>query len=1150
MNTFHVSTALVEPLGWVLFHSVWQLTLVALAALLLARAMRRATASSRYAMLVVALAAMTLLPIATLLFLPQSKPAATVALESEASGDLPRPAGEPRPGREVPTMAKAPVEVQPPISTAGAAPQASSPVAATGDPGWAAVWQSTVDVWSSVESAVRAWLTWIVGAWCLGVFVFAWRPAVSWYEIGRLRRVGCSPAAEHVVSMLGELARRMRLSRAVRVFQSTRVHVPVVVGYLRPVILLPISLASQLPVAQLEAILAHELAHVRRHDYLVNLWQILVETVLFYHPAVWWLSHRIRVERENCCDDVAVAVLENRVEYGRALLAVAELVGPQTALALGARGGSLLARVARLFPSERGERRFESGNLAALALLACSIVALVVWTTASAKDPRADASAPPEQTADAAADVEKKDQPAAAERVLLFPADRVMGTVYVREATEKGYAFGIFSEEWKRVGEARGDVRVPAGKEVRLDLNKAASSDLSGLDLLAPDDLTMLNCGNTDVSGKELPHIGRLTGLLVLCLDSTPITDAGTGHLAGLKKLRFIDLDAFGVNRKGFGVGDETLKILGGLPDLEAIRLRDTKVTGTGLAALAPLKSLAQLGLAGTKIGDASLVHLKQLPSLLWLDLGVYDEGAEITDEGLKTVGELTNLTNLDLSGNKLSDAGLIHLQKLSRLEGLSLDNTGITEQGLKNLEPLQSLQRLRLYTGHNVTDVGAAYLAKLKSLRRLNENLKVTDAGLALLATLPKLETLDLIDSKLTAEGTRLIAGMKSLQWLHFQRCPIDDEQLAAFSDMPNLKWFDLSDTHVSGTGLKSLAGLPKLSVLSIDFGDRDDQPAGLKPTLREVTKLSQLKDLRISGWGLDSSDLKEVAGMLNLTELEVNMPLDDQGALYIAGLRHLDRLQIRNSVLTDVGLKHLSNLRQLTYLTLSGHFSDRGLESLAKLQSLEGLQIHSPYITTEGVHALERKLPALQYCNLWGISSDDDRVGVSDKDTIRRFGTADERATKDAMEDQPPPAWQLADWLNTEPGGLDPQKLRGKVVLVDFWGTWCGPCRAMTPKLQALDEKYRDQGLVVLGIHTTKGAEEMPEYVKEHKIGWPQAADVDKATVGAWKVAGFPTLYLIDRWGNLRFADIYRDDAEAAVIELLGEKSPPKPAGAGARP
>ena len=93
------------------------------------------------------------------------------------------------------------------------------------------------------------------------------------------------------------------------------VEVPTVIGWLRPVVLMPASALSGMGPQQLEAILAHELAHIRRHDYLVNLLQTVVETLLFYHPAVWWLSGRIRVERENCCDDLAVSLCGDPYAY-------------------------------------------------------------------------------------------------------------------------------------------------------------------------------------------------------------------------------------------------------------------------------------------------------------------------------------------------------------------------------------------------------------------------------------------------------------------------------------------------------------------------------------------------------------------------------------------------------------------------------------------------------------------------------------------------------------------------------------------------------------------------------------------------------------------------------------------------------------------
>ena len=131
-------------------------------------------------------------------------------------------------------------------------------------------------------------------------------------------------------SVLERMAKRLGLARAVEVLQSTLVKTPVVVGYFRPAILLPLCVVTGLPEAQLELILAHELAHIRRHDYLVNLLQTLVETLFFYHPAVWWLSRQIRNERENCCDDVAMAAVGSRADYGRALLAIEELRATST----------------------------------------------------------------------------------------------------------------------------------------------------------------------------------------------------------------------------------------------------------------------------------------------------------------------------------------------------------------------------------------------------------------------------------------------------------------------------------------------------------------------------------------------------------------------------------------------------------------------------------------------------------------------------------------------------------------------------------------------------------------------------------------------------------------------------------------------------
>ena len=171
----------------------------------------------------------------------------------------------------------------------------------------------------------------------------------GWWRVRRLHRAALARAASIWQGAGERMASELRLRRVVRVIDSCLVDTPTVVGWLRPAILLPVAALANLTPAQVDAILAHELAHIRRHDFVVNLLQTVAETLLFYHPAVWWVSTRIRAEREHCCDDVAVKACGDPVEYVSAL---AELETWRTArtgqLALAATSGSLLERVRRL----------------------------------------------------------------------------------------------------------------------------------------------------------------------------------------------------------------------------------------------------------------------------------------------------------------------------------------------------------------------------------------------------------------------------------------------------------------------------------------------------------------------------------------------------------------------------------------------------------------------------------------------------------------------------------------------------------------------------------------------------------------------------------------------------------------------------------
>ncbi|MBM3760007.1 MAG: GWxTD domain-containing protein [Acidobacteria bacterium] len=185
------------------------------------------------------------------------------------------------------------------------------------------------------------YVTWL---WAVGVLGLGLKRVGGWWMTRRLTRIGVCAVAAHWQPRMRELALRMGVGDGVALLESSLVEVPVVVGWLKPVLLMPVGMMAGMPATQIEAILLHELAHVWRRDALVNGLQSVVESVLFYHPAVWWVSGLIREEREKCCDDLVVALQGDAHAYATALLTLEE----KRAFALAANGGNLMKRLERM----------------------------------------------------------------------------------------------------------------------------------------------------------------------------------------------------------------------------------------------------------------------------------------------------------------------------------------------------------------------------------------------------------------------------------------------------------------------------------------------------------------------------------------------------------------------------------------------------------------------------------------------------------------------------------------------------------------------------------------------------------------------------------------------------------------------------------
>jgi len=321
---------LVHALGWTLLHLCWQGTVVAVVLWCVLGVLGGRSSRARYAAACLALGLMIALPLATFAHLASAEYRMRAAFDGPA------------------------VAIGPGMVVRVGAGELTVP------------WPERIAV------ALDQALPWMMMAWFAGVVLFVARLNVGLMVARRMRLVATTAVPAELQQAFDALRRRLGVARAVRLMHSALVQAPTVIGWLRPVVLIPASCLTGLSTMQIEAVLAHELAHIRRHDYLVSVMQSVIETLLFYHPAVWWVSRQVRQERECCCDEMAVAVGGDRLAYARALSVLAERRSYSPEFVLGANGGVLMMRIKRLLGRTEGSA---ATQLASIALLAALVVA-------------------------------------------------------------------------------------------------------------------------------------------------------------------------------------------------------------------------------------------------------------------------------------------------------------------------------------------------------------------------------------------------------------------------------------------------------------------------------------------------------------------------------------------------------------------------------------------------------------------------------------------------------------------------------------------------------------------------------------------------------------------------------------------------------
>lgn len=327
-----------ESIGWALLHSLWQSLVILLVITALFRFVSKRDSVTRYVIATSGLVAMLVMAIATFLYLfltAENNPESTTAI-GHTSHQIISP------------------DILP------------------------------TDYVESILTPVARNIHWMTTCWMIGTMLFTLRLAGSWWYVSSLRTNALTVEGQWHKQMMS-LAKQLDVRFIPELAESTRVTAPVVIGYLKPVILLPVGMISWLGTAQIEAILLHELTHIKRHDYVVNILQALIEAVLFFNPFVWIASSIIRREREHCCDDAVIMYSDPRT-YATALAQLEEMRLTRTglALSLAENKNQLLNRIKRIM--ENSVKNYSSREKMIPVLLLITGLVCASWVTLQSQE--------------------------------------------------------------------------------------------------------------------------------------------------------------------------------------------------------------------------------------------------------------------------------------------------------------------------------------------------------------------------------------------------------------------------------------------------------------------------------------------------------------------------------------------------------------------------------------------------------------------------------------------------------------------------------------------------------------------------------------------------------------------------------------------
>lgn len=737
---------------------------------------------------------------------------------------------------------------------------------------------------------------------------------------------------------------------------------------------------------------------------------------------------------------------------------------------------------------------------------------------------------------------------AASDRVLMFP-EKSVGVVTVSRSPHRDGINWRFDEDALEVHKARGTVVLSADGIIGLELTKAASSDLSFLERLPTNSIATLTLNGGLLGNTQLQQLSQMKSLTELTFTGCQFSPDAFHRVNSLPELISVSVVDRTPNEEmsrramlDWIAGASKLHALVCYPQLNAEELR----------SLRNHPALASISVTLGRDSKELLTQIRQLPSLKSLGIRFTEEAGSDAAQALRS---LENLEELYWHYGRADGELLTSIAAKNPLRRLRLFNVNAGDGFCGSLEAFKDLTHLELFPvdDQQLTEL-AGILVRMPKLGNWPRLRSINAADLDSILMSGHVESLSLqyADKSVTLEQLQRIRSLRGLRRLTLENIPVTDAWIEGLGCLPELEYLNLFGTGVTGTGI-SPENFPKLQELDIWSGYFDD--AVLRLDLSSLSSVSTLQRLAIGGMHFASPEIETIRDCKSITRLRLwaGGMTDDFTAAWLSELPNLVSLSLSdNCVVTDVGAESLAKSHSLQRLFVSGFITEKGAKLLADLPTLRQLSVSSSKASPESAGSLSEDsgVPDVSIREYSGgmvqLENGDVSFPVRQREVIRGKDGFNRRIDSenalfrkeiDKLEGSPAPPLVVSSDAQDKNDML--QQYPGKVVLIDFWGTWCGPCRMAIPKLNQLYAEYHDKGLEIVGVHTNTGADKLEEFVAKKEVQWPNIVDTAGRLKTDYRVPHFPSIYLVDRKGILRVALAYHDEELAESIERLLEES-----------